>query len=274
MSARTLVRRAPWRRRDLARILRAIYVAAVVVFLLTPIIVVVMASLTSTSYLTVPPRGISFRWFETVLTSPSYRSAIGMSIVLAFSATIGATILGTAIAYGLGRYKPWGANALGALFSAPLIIPGVVTGVALLQFLTMTGLRGGIGPLIAIHVVIALPYVIRSVAASIASADPQVEEAARTLGASPVAGFFLVTLPMIRPGVATGAVFAFIISMGEVAATLFVLTVRQTTLPVKIFSMVEFGVDPSIAAASTLMIMLTAILLLVAEKWTGFHRFV
>lgn len=272
MAADGQVRRL-WTRR-LGGLVRGIYIAAVVLFLLTPIVVVVMASLTSTSYLTVPPHGLSFRWFAAVLTSSSYQSAIGLSLLLAVAATIGATIMGTAIAYGLGRYKPKGAEALAALFSAPLIIPGVVTGVGLLQFLTMTSLRGGVGPLIAIHVLIALPYVIRSVAASIANADPQIEEAGRTLGASPIAGFFLVTLPMIRPGVATGAVFAFIISMGEVAATLFVLTVRQTTLPVKVFSMVEFGVDPSIAAASTLVIILTALLLLAAEKWTGFHRFV
>ena len=257
----------------ISRWLTWIYVTLVVIFLLTPIVVIILASLTSTSYLSVPPRGLSLRWFEAVLNSPSYRAAIASSLTLACASTIGATCMGTIVAYGLARYRPYGAQVLGALFSAPLIIPGVVSGVALLQFLTMSGWRGGFLPLVALHVLMGLPYVIRSVSASIASADPQLEEAAWTLGSSAVKTFFLVTLPIIKPGVVTGAVFAFIISMGEVAATIFVLTVRQTTLPVKIFSMVEFGVDPSIAAVSAMMIFVTAILLLVAEKWTGFHRF-
>jgi putative spermidine/putrescine transport system permease protein len=260
--------------RWLPGILTRLYVVVLTIFLLTPIVVVVLASLTATSYLTVPPKGLSFRWFEAVLTSPSYRSAIGTSLFLAGLATIGSTILGPAVAYGLMRYKPWGRNAIGAAFSAPLIIPGVVTGVALLQFLTVMNMRGGMGPLVALHILTAMPYVIRSVSSSIAGADPLVEHAAWTLGSSPLKTFFLVTLPLIKPGVVTGAIFAFIISMGEVAATIFVLTVRQTTLPVKIFSMVEFGVDPSIAAVSTMMILLTAVLLLLAEKWTGFHRFI
>lgn len=268
-----LIRRRPFAARSARRWLTWLYVATVVAFLLTPIVVIVLASLTSTSYLAVPPRGLSLRWFEAVLNSPSYQTAIGSSLLLACVATAGATALGTIVAYGLTRYRPAGTQVLGAIFSAPLIIPGVVSGVALLQFLTMAGLRGSFMPLVALHILMALPYVIRSVSASIAAADPQVEEAAWTLGSSPLKTFFLVTLPIIKPGVVTGAIFAFIISMGEVAATIFVLTVRQTTLPVKIFSMVEFGVDPSIAAVSALMILFTAILLLIAEKWTGFHRF-
>lgn len=256
------------------RWMQGLYILLLVVFLLTPIIVVALASVTKTTYLAVPPQGVTLHWFREVLTSSSYQQAIGTSLLLALAATAGATALGTVAAYGLHRYRPRAANGLVTLMNLPQIVPGVVLGVALLQFLTVAGLRGGMLPLIATHIIIALPYAMRSVSASLASADPLVEEAARTLGASPLKSFVLVTLPLISPGVVTGAIFSFIISIGEVSATIFILTVRQSTLPVKIFNMVEFGVNPSIAAVSTLMIIMTAVLLTVAEKYFGLHRYV
>lgn len=262
----------PWGRRAVRRALISLYLVLAIGFLLTPLVVVALASVTTTSYLAVPPRGFSLRWFQAVLTSSSYMSAILTSVSLALAATVTSTVIGTAAAYPLARYEFRGRAALAALVNAPLVVPGAVIGVALLQFLTQAGWRGGYGPLLALHVLVTVPYVVRSVLASFANADPLVEQAARTLGAAPIPAFFLATLPMIVPGVVSGAIFSFIISMGEVAATLFVLTVRQSTLPVKIFSMVEFGVDPSIAAACTMMIALTAMLLVLAARFTGFHR--
>jgi putative spermidine/putrescine transport system permease protein len=153
-------------------------------------------------------------------------------------------------------------------------MPAVVIGVALLQYYSVTGLRGSLFGLLMAHVVITAPYVVRSALASLAGQDIALEEAARVLGASGFEAFRLVTLPLIRPGLAAGALFAFITSLDNVPVTIFLIGANQTTLPVLIFSSVEMGVDPSVAAVSTLLIVATGIVLLIAERRAGFHRFV
>lgn len=246
----------------------------VLLFLQVPVVVVVLASLSDTAYLTLPPQGITLKWFAAVLGDPGYLDAIATSLLLALAATAGSLVLGTAAAYALVRRRVPGATTLSALFMAPLIFPAVVIGVALLQFYMLVGLRGSFTALILAHVVITVPYVIRTVLASLEGVDPSVEDAARCLGASPRVAFTRVTLPLIRPGLVAGGLFSFIVSFDNVPVTIFLLSVRQTTLPVKIFTAIEHGVDPTVAAVSTLMIIATALVLIVAEKWVGFHRFV
>ncbi len=120
---------------------------------------------------------------------------------------------------------------------------------------------------------ITLPYVMRSVLASLAGSDPALEEAARTLGADPWTAFRMATLPLIKPGLVAGGIFSFIVSFDNVPVSIFLVSVRQTTLPVKIFTAVEHGIDPGIAAVSTMLIIVTGLFLVVAERWVGFHRF-
>jgi len=122
--------------------------------------------------------------------------------------------------------------------------------------------------------VITAPYIVRSALASLSGVDLATEEAARVLGATGFEAFRLVTLPMILPGLIAGALFAFITSLDNVPVTIFLISANQTTLPVLIFTSVEMGVDPSIAAVSTLLIVGTGVILLIAERWSGFHRFV
>ena len=126
----------------------------------------------------------------------------------------------------------------------------------------------------AAHVLITVPYVVRSVLASLGGADHTLEEAAQTLGASPWTAFRLVTLPLIKPGLVAGGILSFIVSFDDVPVSIFLVSVRQTTLPVKIFSAVEHGIDPGIAAISTLLIIVTGLALVLAERWVGFHRLV
>ncbi len=251
-----------------------VWVILVLLFLQIPVIVVVLASLSTTAYLTLPPQGFTLRWFGAVLRDPGYLDAIMTSLALAVAATAGSLILGTAAAYALIRRRVPGANTMSALLMAPLIFPAVVIGVALLQFYMLVGLRGSFSGLILAHIVITVPYVVRTVLASLEGVDASVEDAARCLGANPWNAFVKVTLPLIRPGLVAGGLFSFIISFDNVPVTIFLLSVRQTTLPVKIFTAVEHGVDPTVAAVSTLMIIVTALVLVLAEKWVGFHRFV
>jgi putative spermidine/putrescine transport system permease protein len=250
------------------------WVALVFAFLMLPVVVVALASLSRTSYLTVPPQGVTLRWFGAVLADPEYVQAIGWSVVLAVIATIGSVTAGVAASYALIRRRVPGAALVSAVLNAPLVFPGVVVGVALLQFYAMVRMNGTLAGLALAHMVITLPYVVRAVMGSLQGIDPEIESAARVLGASGPVAFATVTLPLIRPGVAAGALFSFIVSFDNVPVSIFLLGPGQMTLPVKIFSAIEYGVDPSIAAVSTMLIVLTGIGLAAAERWVGFHRFV
>ncbi len=247
---------------------------AVVVFLQVPVIVVALAAVSETSYLTIPPQGFTLQWFGKALADPVWLKAIGMSLFLAVGATAISLTLGAMAAYALHRRAVPGAQAITAFLMAPLILPSVVLGVALLQFFSVTGLRGNLAALLMAHVVITSPYVVRSALASLAGLDPSAEEAARVLGATGVETFRYVTLPAITPGLAAGGLFAFITSLDNVPVTIFLIRADQTTLPVLIFSSVEMGVDPRVAAVSTLLILATGAALLFIERRFGFHRFV
>ena len=250
------------------------WVTLVFAFLMLPVVVVALASFSRTSYLTVPPRGLTLHWFTQVLGDPEYVQAIGFSVLLALVATAGAVGAGVAASFALIRRRVPGGALVSAVLNAPLAFPAVVVGVALLQFYAMVHLNGTFVGLALAHMVITAPYVVRAVTASLQGIDPELEHAARVLGASGPVAFFTVTLPLIRPGVAAGALFAFIVSFDNVPVSIFLLGAGQMTLPVKIFTAIEYGVDPSIAAISTMLIVLTGVGLAVAERWIGFHRFV
>ncbi|PWJ86395.1 putative spermidine/putrescine transport system permease protein [Pseudaminobacter salicylatoxidans] len=246
----------------------------VILFLQVPVIVVVLAAFSTTSYLTIPPQGLTLKWFAKVLSDPVYLDAIRISIILAMGSTVISLVLGVAAAYALFKRMLPGTEALTSFLMAPLIFPSVVIGVALLQYFSLIGWRGSFASLLLAHVVITVPYIVRSALASLSGIDMSVEEAARVLGANGFTAFRLVTLPLIKPGLVAGALFAFVTSMENVPVTIFIASAKQTTLPILIFSSVEMGVDPSIAAVSTLLIVATVFVLWLAERWTGFHRFI
>ena len=251
-----------------------LWVALVFAFLMLPVVVIALASFSRTSYLTVPPKGVTLRWFGAVLGDPEYVHAIAFSLILALVATAGSLVAGVGASYALIRRRVPGSALVSALLNAPLIFPGVVVGVALLQFFALLHMNGTLAGLALAHMVITVPYVVRAVMASLQGIDPELESAARVLGASGPVAFLTVTLPLIRPGIAAGALFSFIVSFDNVPVSIFLLGAGQMTLPVKIFTAIEYGVDPSVAAVSTMLIALTGLGLAAAERWIGFHRFV
>lgn len=249
------------------------YVALVLAFLMLPVAAVVLASFSSTSFLTVPPQGVTLRWYGRLLDSRDYLAAIGTSLTLAAAATLCSLAVGTATSYALVRRVLPGKAAVSAIVMSPLVFPGVVIGVALLQFYSALGLAGSFAGLLIAHVVITVPYVVRTTLASLHGLDPELEDAACVLGADRLTAFRAVTLPLLRPGLAAGGLFAFITSFDNVPVSIFLTGVAHTTLPVKIFTAIEFGVDPTVAAVSSLLILTTALALVLAERWVGFHRF-
>lgn len=248
--------------------------AAALVFLMLPVAVVVFASFSATAYLTIPPQGWTLHWFAEVLSDPTYLSAIAFSLELAIAATVVAVLLAIPACYALHhRWVPF-SEVLSGFVLSPLIFPAVVIGVALLQYMSALGLRGNFLMLVLAHVVIVTPYVVRTTLAGLSSLDPTLEEAARVLGASRLSAFLLVVLPLMRMSLMAGFVFAFITSFDEASVTLFLLPPGQATLPVTIFSAIDLGVDPSIAAISTLLIVATIVLLALVERLGGARRFV
>lgn len=266
------------KRRNVFEILRRFglgtFVVVLMAFLLIPVVVVVLASIGSSSYMTIPPSHLTLRWYGAVLSSPSYISAILASASLASLATLFSGILGIAAAYALTRSSLRFPRAITSFLMLPLVFPGIVIGVAILQFYSQFGLSGGFAIVLLAHIALGVPFVVRCVLTSFASVDPALEEAARVLGADRWTAFRKITLPLIKPGVVAGGIFAFIVSFDDVPITIFLLGTSWTTLPVKIMTSVEYGVDPSVAAVSSLLIIATGAILIVTEKWIGFQKFV
>lgn len=228
--------------------------ALILLFLLAPIVVVVATAFTTSNYPVFPPEGFTLRWFERFMGMSEFTDAIRLSTALALASTAVSTVLGTFAALALVRWRIPGRAAISALMLSPILFPAIVLGLALLVFYHRIGLSGSFVGLVTAHSLLTTPFVIRLVSASLADFDPAVEEAARNLGAGWWRTFLQVTLPLIRPGVLAGALFAFIISFDELVITLFLAGPGLETLPIRIFTYVEYSSDPTISAISTALI--------------------
>jgi putative spermidine/putrescine transport system permease protein len=228
----------------------------ILLYLLAPVIVVIATAFTTTAYPVFPPQGFTLQWFQKFLGMSEFTDAVQRSAVLALSSTAVATVLGTFSAMSFTRYRFRGREAVSAFMLSPILFPTIVLGLALLVFYSKLGLSGSFVGLVIGHSVLTTPFVIRLVMASLAEYDPAVEEAGRNLGAGWWRTFLQITLPLIRPGVLAGAVFAFIISFDELVVTLFLAGPDMTTLPVRIYTFVEFSSEPTISAISTLLIII------------------
>jgi putative spermidine/putrescine transport system permease protein len=233
------------------------------VYVLLPILVIVIAPLGATGYLAFPPQGLTLKWYQAALNDQRYLTAVMVSLRIAVASALIACVIGIASAYALTRYEFPGRRLLEALFLSPLILPSLVLAVGLTLFFARTGLLTGPWRLIAAHVVVCTPYVLRVSLPVLRRFDRSLEEAARNLGATPFQTFFLVVLPVVRPGIVAGTVLAFITSFDELVLALFLAEPGTPTLPVTIYSAVQLGFDPSVAAVSGLLIIATfAVMLL------------
>ncbi|MGO4173554.1 ABC transporter permease [Bosea sp. TAF32] len=226
-------------------------------YLLLPILVVVAAPLGDTGYLAFPPQGLTLKWYGAALHDTRYLTALMVSLRIAVVSAIIACTLGVSAAYALTRFDFPGRRLLEAVFLSPLILPTLVLAVGLTLFFTRTGLLVGSWKLVAGHVIVCTPYVLRVSLPVLRRFDRSLEEAARNLGASPVVAFFLVVLPVVRPGIVAGTVLAFITSFDEVVLALFLAEPGAPTLPVTIYSAVQLGFEPSVAAVSGLLVLAT-----------------
>lgn len=242
---------------------------------LGPILVVLVTAFSPTEFFVFLPPGLSLRWFAAFFDSPSLRSAFVRSLWLAALSCLAATFLGTMAALAIARRRGPAATILQSLFLAPLIFPAIVLGLALLLFYKLIGGMPEFPGLVIAHAILGTPFVVRAVTASVLAVDPVLEEAGGSLRAGPVTTFRLVTLPLIWPGIVSGALFAFIVSLGELNTALFLTGPGITTLPIEVFSYLQFqGGQLVIAAASALQVGVILVLVVAAERLIGPRRIV
>jgi putative spermidine/putrescine transport system permease protein len=249
-----------------------IYVVLVVIFLALPILIVVPSAFSTEPSMTFPPRGFSLRWFQNILNRPEFLQAFWLSASVALIATAISLVIGTLAGIALVRYAFPGREALQVLFMTPLIFPAIVLAVGIAMVLSPLNLLRTFWGLVAAHLVITLPYIIRTVSATLSEIDKAYEEAAMTLGANRWRSFRRVTLPLLRPGLLAGATFSLIISFDEFTISLFLVGPGLMTLPLEMYNYTEFSVDPTVAAISTILILLTAGAVLTIERLVGLGR--
>lgn len=244
----------------LTRIALFIFAWAVLLFLMLPVLAVIPLSFNAEPFLTYPLAGVSLRWYQSVLSSPQWMAALKSSLIVGTATVLVATPLGTLAALALVRRKMPRAHLLMGLLLLPMALPVVVVALALYMFLTRVGLANSYAGLIIAHSVLATPFVLVTVTASLAGFDFTQVRAAASLGARPLRVFRQVTLPQIAPGVATGAIFAFITSWDEVVVAIFVAGPGQRTLPRQMFAGLREQLDPSIMVVASIMIAISVLL--------------
>jgi len=247
-------------------------VAALLLFITLPTVVVIAVSFNPTAILSFPPSGLSLRWYENVLTYPQFQRAAVNSLVVTGAAVALALPVGTLAALALERGRLRGRNAWAAVLLSPLVVPGVAAGLGFLILAAALGLLRSRSVLIAAHVALVLPFVVRAVWVSVRNLDPALERAAASLGAPPSRVFRRVTLPLLKPGLFAALLFAVVVSLNEFVVSLFISNRVTEILPVAMFTYVVNYTDPTIAALSSLFIVATFVVVWLADRYLDLAR--
>lgn len=251
----------------------ALLVAPVLVLMLLPVVVVIGIAIGESATYEFPPKALSIRWFQSLLSTDIFSDALlKMSLPLAIGVSLISTVLGTAAAIGVSRCPPAIGRALTLLFASPLVFPQILLGVAIFLVYARLNVSLNIASLALAHTLIATPYVVRTVSAALGGLDPRILQAAENLGASPLKSFVLVTLPMLKSSIFSGAIFAFIVSFSDINLALFLTAAGSTTLPMQILAQMQFVSDPTIAAAATVQVLVVSVLIFFAQKLIGHAR--
>jgi putative spermidine/putrescine transport system permease protein len=250
------------------------------IYILTPLVFVTWLAFFRQEIPSFPPEGYSLRWFRAIPGNDRFVSGFLLSLELAVIATTIGLSLGLPAALCLARLRFAGREALSSLLLLPLVVPGIVLGIALyvfhveIELATGLPILGSLGGLIAGHVLLVIPWTVRLVMASLIGLDRSIEEAAQSLGANRFTTFRRVTLPAIRPGVVAAALFGFVSSFGNLEMSLFIVGPGRTTLPIAILQYLEWKIDPTIAAVSVLQIALIATAMLITDRFVKISQVV
>ncbi|MCS7246148.1 MAG: ABC transporter permease [Thermomicrobium sp.] len=250
----------PW-----GRVLLAIFSALVLLYLVAPVLIVLPMSFSAAKYLSFPPPGLSLQWYENFFARADWTAATIQSIRVAFTVMILATVLGVAASLALVRSSFPGKELVNLIIVSPLVVPAIIVAIAIYGIYVRLHLVQTFWGLVLAHTVLAIPYVIVNVSATLRGVDIRLEQAAQSLGANSWQTFRYVTLPLISPGIFAGAVFAFIASFDELIVALFIAGARGRTLPMRMFEGLRMEIDPTIAAVSSMLIVFSVVVLASAE---------
>lgn len=242
------------------------------ILLVAPVVVVILVSFNPIESLTINLAQPSLRWYQEFFRNANFHNSFVTSLQIASIAAVASTTLAVPAAYGIVRSGIPGRTAIQALLLSPMMVPAIVMGVALLNLYFIIGLKGSFQSLVIAHVLLTTPYIIRTVVASLTGLDMAIEEAATGLGAGRLRVFFSITLPLMRSGVIAGAVFVFVISFGELNATIFLTSPQASTLPIQIFSELVWTSNPVVAAASVFQILVITVGVLIMEYTVGITK--
>ncbi len=241
-------------------------------FLLLPILTIIPVSFSASPVFAFPPEGFSLRWFANIRNTQAILSALSLSAQIALISTCISLVIGTLCAIAIVRgFVPFG-NAIATLMISPLMLPGLVLGIAFLQAAREIGLRDAYWTLLLAHVVVTMPFIMRTVLASLSLFDFTMVDAARMLGCSYPRALWKVLVPNILPGFVSGALFAFVASFDNYPVSIFLVDVRTKTLPIQLLNQLEMSPDPTLAAVSTVLIGLTICALFACDRLVGLRR--
>jgi len=259
-------------RRALWNAVWGLVLTLILIYMVVPSLVVIMASFNDKAILSFPPRNLSWRWFNKALNYEDFRNGFYNGLIVTLWASGIALVVGTTFAYAIYRFQFRGKQALETLLLSPLVIPHFTVGLAFLILASQLLWARTFSLVVVTHVVLVLPFVLRSVYVSLKNLDTTVERAAASLGAPPLQVLLRIDLPLLAPGLFGGWLFAAILSFNEFTASLFVTGQRTQTLPVAMYTYVREYADPSMAAISTMFIVSTALILIVANRYLGLRR--
>jgi putative spermidine/putrescine transport system permease protein len=251
---------------------------------LAPLLAVIWVSFFENKIIGFPPSGYTLKWFANAWNLDRFHRGFTLSVQVGVVATIASLLIGVPAAFVLARKKFPGHEVVHSLLMSPLIVPGIVAGAAIFMFLIEVEvffndqlgiglpLSGSMFGLYVAHTLLALPWTVRLVTASLIGMDRQMEEAAMSLGATPWRTFWRVTLPVIRPGIVAGAMFSFVISFVDLEKSLFLVGSGRTTLPIEMVNYLEWNIDPTIAAVATMQTLLIAAALIISDRFFKLTR--
>ncbi|KRD62424.1 ABC transporter permease [Ensifer sp. ENS10] len=256
------------------RVFSPLVLFLVIGFLIGPFFIIVAASLSGGETLAFPPQGFSLKWVAKVFTVESFRESFAISMLLAIGGTAAALVLGVPASYALSRYKlPFG-ETIRTIVSLPIIVPGIIVGLALLRYIVVPFGFNITLTLFLAHTALVLPYAVRVVSASLNNLRSDIEEAAVLLGSSRAGAFFRVVMPNIRSGILAAFILGFVTSFNQVPVSLFLSGPGVRTLPIDMLSYMEITYDPSVAALSALLAFMSIGIVFLAERFLGFSRYV
>ncbi|MET3290817.1 UNVERIFIED_CONTAM: putative spermidine/putrescine transport system permease protein [Brevibacillus sp. OAP136] len=251
----------------------ALFTFLVFLFLLGPLLIISLTSFEPGTVLKFPPQGFSLRWYQNIFEVEMFMETFKTSIFVSLLGNVLALLLGIPAAYALSRFQFKGKDALNAIFISPVLIPGIVLGFAMLKYVIVIYHLPIYAALLVGHTVVMLPFIIRVVASSLSNFDFAIEEAALSLGAGHFETFYKVVLPNIRSGIIAAILIAFLESFNNVDISVFMTGPGVSTLPIQMLTYVENNFDPTIAAISVLLMIITGVLMFVIERLMGLSYF-